>query len=259
MVRVTSMRIGFVQFKPSLLDVDGNVDAAFRLIGRKRADLLVLPELFNTGYNFRIRREVKSVAELIPSGSTTRLLRDFSKRDGAMIVAGLVERKGTSYYNSAVVVRDGKYLGTYRKVHLFFNEKKFFKPGLEFKVFGNVGVMICFDWYFPESARTLMLKGAQVIAHPSNLVLPHCPESMKIRALENKVYTVTADRVGIERGLRFIGQSEIISPTGRVLYRASARGEECAVRDVNLATARDKAVTPMNNLVRDITPAAYLL
>ena len=117
--------------------------------------------------------------------------------------------------------------------------------------------MVCFDWYFPESVRSLMLKGAEVIAHPSNLVLPHCPESMKIRALENKVYTVTADRVGVERGLRFIGQSEIVDPMGRVLYRASAKSEECVVREINLGLARDKAVTPMNNLIGDMFPAAY--
>lgn len=251
------MRVGFVQVNPRLLDVEGNVDAAFRLIGRKRADLIALPELFNTGYNFRNRREVASVAEVIPEGGTTQALREFSKRDGTLVVAGIAERRGTTLYNSAVVVGDGKYLGTYRKVHLFSNEKKFFKPGFEFKVFGNVGVMVCFDWYFPESARSLMLKGAEIIAHPSNLVLPNCPEAMRTRALENRVYTVTADRVGAERGLRFIGQSEIVNPLGRVLYRASAKREECVVREINLGMARDKAVTPMNNLLRDRVPRAY--
>ena len=251
------MRVGFVQANPRLLDVEGNVDAALRLVGRKRADLIVLPELFNTGYNFRNRREVASVAEEIPRGGTTQILREFSKRDGTLVVAGIAERGGTTLYNSAVVVKDGKYLGTYRKVHLFSNEKKFFKPGYEFKVFGNVGVMVCFDWYFPESTRSLMLKGAEVIAHPSNLVLPNCPEAMRTRALENRVYTVTADRVGVERGLRFIGQSEIVNPRGRVLYRASAKREECVVREINLGMARDKAVTPMNNLLGDRVPRAY--
>lgn len=251
------MRVGFVQMNPSLLDVDGNIDAAMGLIGRKKADLIVLPELFNTGYNFRSRKEVESVAEPVPRGMTTQLLSDFSKRDGAMIVAGIAERKGANCYNSAVVVKDGKFVGTYRKIHLFFNEKKYFKRGSEFKVFGNVGVMVCFDWYFPESARTLMMKGAEVIAHPSNLVLPHCPESMKIRALENRVFTVTADRVGVERGLHFIGQSEIVTPLGVVLYRASEKREECVVRGINPAVSRNKAITPLNNLIGDIGPGAY--
>jgi len=251
------MHVGFVQLDPKILDVEGNVNAALRLIGGKRADLIVLPELFNTGYNFKNRGEIASVAELVPEGATTQALRELSKRDGAMVVAGVAERKGRSLYNSAVVLKDGKYIGTYRKVHLFYNEKKFFKPGLEFKVFGKVGVMVCFDWYFPESARSLMLKGAEVIAHPSNLVLSNCPEAMKTRALENRVYAVTADRVGIERGLRYIGQSEIVNPRGRIIYRASATKEECVVRKIDLATARNKTVTPRNNLLRDRMPQAY--
>ena len=251
------MRVGFAQFNPRLLDVEGNVNAALRLMERKRADLMVLPELFNTGYNFGNRRQAASVAEQIPRGGTTQALKDFSKHEGTLVVAGIAERRGTTLYNSAVVVKDGKYLGTYRKVHLFSNEKRFFKPGHAFKVFGNVGVMVCFDWYFPESARSLLLKGAEVIAHPSNLVLPNCPEAMKTRALENRVFTVTADRVGAERGLRFIGQSEIVNPRGQVIYRASANEEECIVREIDLRMARDKAVTSRNNLLRDRMPQAY--
>jgi len=252
------MRVGFVQINSKLSDVEGNLNKAFRLIGKKKMDLLVLPELFNTGYNFRSKSELARVAELVPQGPTVQTIRELSKRDGNMIVAGIAERNGQSFYNSAVVVKEGRYLGTYRKVHLFFNEKKFFKRGNEFKVFGKIGVMVCFDWLFPESARTLMLKGAEVVAHPSNLVLPHCPDSMKTRALENHVYVVTADRVGVERGLRFIGQSQIVSPRGRVIYRASATEEGCIVRNVDLSQARNKSVTPKNNLVKDRFPLAYV-
>jgi predicted amidohydrolase len=242
-----------------LSDVEGNVDKAFRLVGKKRMDLLVLPELFNTGYNFQSRNELSKLAEPIPQGRTTQTIREFSKRTGTTIVAGLAERKGQSFYNSAVVVKAGKYLDTYRKIHLFYKEKKFFKPGHEFKVFGKIGVMICFDWFFPESVRSLMLKGSEIVAHPSNLVLPHCPGSMKTRALENHVYIVTADRVGVERGLRFIGQSQIVTPRGKVLYRASPTREECVVRDIDPSLARDKSVTPMNDLLKDRVPQAYVI
>ncbi len=251
------MRVGFVQLNSKLLDVEANVDKVLRLISKKQADLMVLPELFNTGYNFHTRREVERVAESIPEGATTQALRDLSKQNGTTVVAGIAERKGRDFYNSAVVLEDGRYLGTYRKVHLFYNEKKFFKPGTEFKVFGSVGVMVCFDWYFPESARTLMLKGAEVIAHPSNLVLPHCPEAMKVRALENGVFTVTADRVGVERGLRFIGNSEIVNPRGQILYRASGKKEECVVREIDLRMARNKRITPRNDILRDRATGSY--
>jgi len=251
------IRVGFVQLNSKILDVEGNIERALRLIRGKRAGLWVLPELFNSGYNFRTRRELAGVAEHVPRGATTDAMLDLSRRDGGLVVAGLAERKGQSFYNSAVVVKDGKYLGTFRKVHLFFREKKFFKPGVEFKVFGKIGVMICFDWIFPESARTLMLKGAELIAHPSNLVLPHCPEAMKVRAIENHVFIVTADRVGVERGLRFIGQSEIVDPNGQILYRASQSREECVVRSVDVSRARNKSVTPLNDISRDRVPRAY--
>ena len=142
-------------------------------------------------------------------------------------------------------------------VRFTYNEKKFFKPGTEFKLFGKIGVMVCFDWYYPESARTLMLKGAELIAHPSNLVLPHCPEAMKTRALENRVYAVTADRVGVEHGLRYIGQSQIVNPHGQIIYRASQTTEECVVMNIELALARDKAVTPKNDLLKDRAPRTY--
>lgn len=247
-----------MQINSQLSDVEWNIDRAFRLVGNKQIDLLVLPELFNTGYNFRDRRQLAKLAEPIPQGPTAQIIREFSKHKDNTIVAGIAERKGQSIYNSAVVVKSGEYLGTYRKIHLFYNEKKFFTPGREFKVFGKVGVMICFDWIFPESARTLMLKGAEVIAHPSNLVMPHCPDCMKTRALENHIYVVTADRVGVERGLRFIGQSQIVSPQGRVIYRASPTKEECVVRNINLELARDKSVTPRNDLVKDRVPQAYV-
>ena len=165
------MRVGFVQMNPKLLRVEQNVDRALRFLERTRADLMVLPELFNTGYNFRSRSEVERVAERVPNGYTTQRLLDVSLDRNMTIVAGIVERKGTSFYNSTVVARRGRAF-TYRKVHLFFKEKKFFKPGNEFRVFGDLVVMICYDWFFPESARTLMLKGAKIVAHPSNMV-PH--------------------------------------------------------------------------------------
>jgi predicted amidohydrolase len=173
------------------------------------------------------------------------------------IVAGIAERRGASFYNSALVARRGQAF-TYRKVHLFFKEKKFFKPGNEFKVFGDLGVMICFDWFFPEAARTLMLKGARIIAHPSNLVLPFCPHAMRTRCIENRVFAVTADRIGRERDLKYIGRSEIVDTKGRILCSASSNREEVAVRQIDLQEAANKRMTPMNNVILDRKPKTYL-
>jgi predicted amidohydrolase len=242
---------------PKLLRVEENVDRALHFLERSRADLMILPELFNTGYNFSSRRQVEKVAERIPGGYTSQKLLDVSQDRNMTIVAGIAERRGTSLYNSAIVARQGRAF-TYRKVHLFFNEKKFFKPGNEFKVFGDLGVMICFDWFFPESARTLMLKGAKMIAHPSNLVLPFCPHAMRTRCIENRVFAVTADRIGQERDLKYIGSSEIVDTKGRILYCASSNREEVVVRKIDLRDASSKRMTPLNDIILDRRPGVYL-
>jgi len=250
------MRVGFIQMNPRFLRVEENVDRALRLLERSRADLMVLPELFNTGYNFSSRRQIEKVAERIPSGYTSQKLLEVSRDRDMTIVAGLAERRGASLYNSAIIARSGRAF-TYRKVHLFFNEKKFFKPGNEFKVFGDLGVMICFDWFFPESARTLMLKGAKIIAHPSNLVLPFCPHAMKTRCIENRVFAVTADRIGRERDLKYIGRSEIVDTKGRILYCASSNREEVVVRKIDLRDASSKRMTRSNDIILDRRPEVY--
>ena len=125
-----------------------------------------------------------------------------------------------------MVIGPNGYLGKYRKIHLFGTEKNCFDPGNSpLKVFdigsARVGVMICFDWRFPETARTLALSGADLIAHPSNLVLPHCPQAIITRCLENRIFIVTASRVGTEKrtptnSLNFIGQSQVVDPDGDI-------------------------------------------
>jgi len=122
--------------------------------------------------------------------------------------------------------------------------------------------MICFDWIFPEAARTLALKGADLICHPSNLVLPYCPNAMVTRAIENRVFTITANRIGNEerngkKKLTFIGQSEIVNPTGKILYRASEDQEEFHAVEINPLEAREKQINPYNHLLNDRKPKRY--
>ena len=125
----------------------------------------------------------------------------------------------------------------------------------------RLGVMICFDWFFPESARTLALDGADVIAHPSNLVLPHCPSAMPIRALENGVFTATANRVGDESNgretLTFVGQSRICSPRAEVLATAPIEGEAVVRAEIDPRQARVTALNPYNDRVTDRRPSLY--
>ncbi len=111
-------------------------------------------------------------------------------------------------------------------------------------------------------ARALALKGADLIAHPANLVLPYCPDAMVTRCLENRVWAVTANRIGTEaRGgktpLRFIGQSEVVSPRGEILYRASFDQEELRVVEIDPSAARDKCLNPYNDLFAQRRPELY--
>jgi len=255
------MKAGFFQFNPVFGDIHGNVGRVLDKLLHQDADLIVLPELFSTGYQFTAKDEVKELSEEVPSGFTTRRLIEFSRDRSVYIVAGLAERDGNVSYNSAVLTGPEGFLGVYRKVHLFFEEKLWFVPGnTGFRVWdtpiGAIGIMICFDWFFPESARTLAQMGADVIAHPSNLVLPYCPDAMITRCLENRVFSVTANRTGSEQrggkdALNFIGMSEIVSPKGKVLYRASRDGEEFGKAEIDPAEARNKDLNAYNNLFED--------
>lgn len=250
------MRVGFFQMEPELLNVEANVDKALRILEKTDADLMVLPELFHSGYAFQTKAEVERTAESIP-GYTTEKLSEISADKNMVIVAGICEKASHTYYNSAAYISE-KYIKVYRKVHLFLDEKKFFSPGNEFFVYDSIGIMVCFDWLFPEAARTLMLKGARLIAHPSNLVLPYCPDAMLVRSLENRTFTVTCNRVGEERGLCFIGKSQITDPKGNLLYRAGTE-EEVAVRNINLEEADNKFITEKNNILQDRNPDAYTI
>jgi predicted amidohydrolase len=154
-------------------------------------------------------------------------------------------------------------LGRYRKLHLFLNEKDFFQPGNGgLPVFDigpcRVGMLVCFDWQFPEVWRILALKGADVICHPSNLVLPgRAQRAVPIHALVNRIYTVTANRVGREGDLTFTGLSTISDPAGEVLLQASATENAVGLVDVDISLARDKQVTARNHSFNDRRPGEY--
>jgi predicted amidohydrolase len=260
------MKIGFVQFNPAFGQVETNLDTIYRLVSPAKADLLVLPELCTTGYAFISKREARELAEPV-TGPSVSSLKKLAKTNRVNLVVGFAELHRGKVYNSSILIRPSGKTDTYRKTHLFLNEKKWFAPGnTGLKVFPvgavKVGMMICFDWIFPEAARTLALKGAQVICHPSNLVLPHCPASMPVRALENRVFTVTANRTGRERRgtqyLRFIGRSVICGPDRNVLAGANSIEECVQVVTIDPARAKDKKVTPRNDLFKDRRREFYL-
>jgi predicted amidohydrolase len=251
------MRIAVIQNDPVFGEVEKNLDAARTQAAGVHADLVVFPELFATGYQLVSKEEAESLAEPAPGGRTIEVLHEIARASGATVVGGLIERLedpfGRQLYNAAAIVTPSGFLTTYRKCHLYGDEPEFFArgPDLPFVVRTpqgfRVGVMICFDWRFPEVARHLALLGADVIAHPANLVnavLPNCPSSLPVRCLENRVVIATADRVGAEaRGerkpLRYIGQSQIVSARGERLAVLGEEGAGVATAEVDIAQVRE--------------------
>lgn len=261
------MKVGFYQFNPLFGEVKQNLETVAGRLATVTCDLMVLPELFSSGYQFTSAAEVQALAEPVPQGPTTQRLLEVARDRRMVLVAGLAESDQGRFYNSAVVVGPDGFLGCYRKVHLFYEETLFFTPGERgFQVWdiglAKIGVMVCFDWFYPEAARTLALQGADLLCHPSNLVLPYCPEAMVTRCIENRVFGITANRIGYEeRGhkprLTFIGNSEIVTPRGRILYRAGADDEEIHIVDIDPTEARNKNLNTYNHLFNDRRPEHY--
>lgn len=258
------MKVGYAQFNPVFGKTERNLEKIASLAktaARMGAELLVLPELCTTGYVFKGVTETRSLCEKIPGGPSTNGLIGLSRERGLSIVAGVAEIARGVCYNSAILVSHGELMAKYRKAHLFHKEKKWFQPGnTPFEVYtvggAKIGIIICFDWAFPESLRVLALKGAEVICQPSNLVLPYCQTAMLGAAVQNRVFIVTANRTGVERGLRFTGGSQIAGPSMQVLAR-SARREEVRVAQLNLDEARDKRLSKYNDLILDRRPELY--
>ena len=259
-------RIGYIQFAPVLGDVAANRDRIAAVLDGVSADLVVLPELAFTGYCMRNRETVLSLAEEPGDSRSVDLLSDLCREGGFHAVAGFAERAGDRTYNSAVLVGPEGLVAVYRKIHLFGFEGRLFDPGPEPPTVCDigglkVGMMICFDWFFPETARLLALAGADVIAHPANLVLDWCQRSMVTRCLENNVFAVTANRYGSEKwgttDLIFTGGSQITAPRAAVLASAPAEADQTCIVEIDPETARDKNLNSANHLMGDRRPDLY--
>jgi predicted amidohydrolase len=259
-------RVGFVQGRPRFGRTQENLERALALAAPLGADLVVIPELWSSGYVFSSHAEVRSLAEDARDGPTARALAAAARRERRHYVAGFPEWHRGRAYNSAMLVGPSGVRAVYRKLHLFERERVWFAAGnLPLAVHrvgpARVGLMICFDWRFPEVARVLALLGADVLAHPSNLVFPQAQEAMRVRSLENQVYTVTANRTGIESRpdgrVPFTGRSQIVGPSGDVIARAGLREEGTRVAACDLAAARRKHLTAITPIFSNRRPEFY--
>jgi predicted amidohydrolase len=272
------VRIAVAQYAPHVGDVEGNRAAAVSWATRAAAenvDLLVLPELASSGYVFESEDEAARTAEDAGEGEIVTALSAVCAASGMHCVVGVNESDGGVRHNSAVLVGPRGTLATYRKLHLFNDEQTWFRPGGDLPVvdlpFGRVGMVVCYDLWFPEAVRSLALAGAELVAVPTNWVASfrrqvydaagYCQGDIVAMAAsaQNGLVMACADRVGVEREVRFLGCSVIIGADGwPVAGPAGPEEETLLVAEVDLdsvAAARHR--TPRNHLIGDRRPDSY--
>jgi len=251
------MKIAIIQFEPLLGKPKQTLSKLNSLLSScKEADLIILPELANSGYNFNSKEEALKYSDDLKNDEFVNFLIEQAKILNAGIVAGVNERDGDNLYNSAIMVDKSGIIGKYRKLHLFLNEPDFFEKGnmglpiFEFNGY-KIGMLICFDWMIPEIWRHMALNGVDLICHPSNLVLPYAQSVIPSYAIINHIYIATANRVGTERGVTFSGQSILANPFGEIIGQLSKTKEEVLFCDVDLEISKNKNITERNHLFDD--------
>ena len=209
----------------------------------------MFPECATSGYCF------DSVAAAMPyaeenDGAFVGRFAGACASEGVTGIAGFLERHDGAISNSAVLATPDGVARVYRKTHLpTLGIDRYVDPGTDLPVYdtpvGRAGILICYDVRFPEAARSLGLRGADIIAVPTNW--PTGAESSpdfitRARAWESRVFIVAANRVGVERGRRFIGRSQVVSPNGGVLLEAGPDDEAILYSDIEVSDARQKAI-----------------
>jgi len=251
-----------------------------REAARRGAKIVCLQELFRTRYFPQYKKKnVCNLAEAIPGESTSALSR-LAKELGIVIIVPLFEKDSKwDYYNSAAVIdSDGKLLGTYRKIHIpcdpLFYEKNYFKSGNSgYRVFktryANIGVLICYDQWFPEAVRILALQGADIIFYPTAIgwIRDYVSSDgdwhdawetiQRSHAIASGVHVAAVNRVGIEGRLKFWGQSFVCDPFGKVLKKASSENEQVLVVEIDLN--KNKRIQEGWGFLKNRRPETYRL
>ncbi|HEY6538204.1 MAG TPA: nitrilase-related carbon-nitrogen hydrolase [Candidatus Dormibacteraeota bacterium] len=278
MTTTSSLKLAVCQYAPQLGDPSGNRSRGSEWIGRAAdagAGLVVLPELASSGYTFHSREEADRAAEAA-DGPILSAWSETCRARGVYAVVGFCERGQRGRFNSAALLGPEGMVGIYRKAHLFYDEQSYFESGdLGFPVFelpfGRVGMLICYDLWFPEAARVLALAGAELICVPTNWVANFRRRVTDERgwvmgdyaavgaATQNQVFVAAADRIGEEREVEFIGGSCIVGPEGWLLAGPAPRTDEAMLlADVDLSQAdARKQRTPRNHALGDRRPELY--
>ncbi|PWE45370.1 nitrilase family protein [Pseudomonas prosekii] len=271
---ISPVRVAVVQFDPQVglenreANLRNTLDLALQA-ANDGANLIVLPELSTTGYFFNNRQDAFAHSEAVPAGPTVQSWVNFARQHNVYLVAGLTERDGAQLFNTGVLVGPDGFIGKYRKAHLWNLEKLWFTPGnTGFPVFdtpiGRIGLLICWDIWFPEVPRILSQQGADIICSLNNWVWTPPPlfdEAGKCMASYltmtaahvNNVFIAAASRIGEERGARYLGCSLIAGTNGWPIGQvASADKQEILFADIDLTSSRSAPIwNSLNDLHRD--------
>jgi len=263
-------KVGAVQIDIQIKEKNINLDK-MKMYTQRAADegveFLIFPECSLTGYCYSSREEAKSAAEAIP-GSATSFIHEICGKYKMVIIFGLIELDNDKVFNSAVLIDSSGVIATHRKIqmpHLALDhhvDAGDIPVSVHDTNLCRVGINVCYDMMFPEIPRIQAIKGADLIAIPTNWpVGARSPEIVSVRALENRVYCVAANRIGSERGYTFMGTSLICDPNGDVLARASSDKEELITATIDPELSRNKRIDRGPNFwmdyMRDRRPEMY--
>lgn len=259
------VKVSIIQFQPLLADPAENIRRLKPLFDQiEGSRLVILPELSNSGYSFKSFDEAYQCSEIIGApGIYQDFLLSMAREKDIYIVSGINEREGDKLFNAAILVGPGGYIGKYRKIHLFMNEKDIFQSGNAglpvFDLAGfKIGIMICFDYLFPEPWGILARKGVDLICHPSNLLTGNAHRCLPGLSLMNRIYIATANRIGAEGGITFNGQSVFTDPSGKIIEMLSANQPGILSAEIDTLLSGNKMITARNHVFNDRRPDAYI-
>jgi 5-aminopentanamidase len=248
-----SIKVAMAQIDPQLMQMEVNLlkmEAFIETAARQGTQMVVFPECALSGYVFRSRSEAIPYAETVPGPATERIAL-LCRKHNLQVVFGLLEKEGDCLYNCAVLLGPQGLIGRYRKVHLpYLGVDRYLDRGNEpIRVLstpiGKIGLLICYDINFPEAVRSLALQGTEMLILPTNWPQGRqkVPKYVVVtRAFENKIFLMACDRVGQERGARFLGSSKVLDVWGNTLVEAGPLNEEIIYAEIDPAEARQKRV-----------------
>ncbi len=257
------LKLAQIQFAPQLGGLQNNLNKVERLIGEaESADFIILPELANSGYNFSERKHAMALASTVERSDFVEMLREKSRMQNQYIVSGFHEKEGRELFNTSLFISPNGEIGKYRKIHLFMNEKQIFSKGnLGLPIFQTddftMGMLICFDYLFPEIWRIMALKEVEFIAHPSNLVTDKAFKVVPAQAAVNRFFIFTTNRIGTERDISFSGKTFAVNPEGDVISEASPDKEEILFTTFKPSLSHNKMITEKNHVLYDRFPNEY--